>query len=875
MMGKAFLPYALASVLVVAATALTMLLWPHNALIPFALYYPAILVVTVYGSTRSGILALILSLLAVDYFFITPLNAFFLEPDGLLSMALFGVAGGLFVALIHRTKKGDKNLLASEERLRTVVEHLTEGLVISDLEGHLLHWNRAGVEMHGFASQAELRRRLPEFVDLFELSALDGTVLTVDEWPLPRIFRKERVRDFEVRIRRIGTEWHRVLSYNGALVREPSGEQLAFVSVTDITARKQTEEALKASEERLQIVTENSHVGLVMINRERRYTYANAAYAEMLALPSSNLAGQRVSDVLAPFYEQQIRPLLDRAFTGERVAYELQSMASGENRYHTVRYEPTRVGDQVPLVVVVTTDITERRQAEEFLRASEARYRSLFEYAPDGIFIVDSEGGGLDANTSLCRMLGYSHDELTALHASKVVAPAEIEHIATGLAAIKAGSEYQREWQFLRRDGSLFAAEVIATLMPDGNILSMIRDITARKEEEMARSWMAAIIESSNDAVIGKDLNGVLTSWNAGAERIFGYSAREILGISVLRLVPPERQAEEEQILSQIRRGIRLEHFETVRVTKDGRMIDVSVTVSPIKDAAGKVVGASKIARDITERRRAEAALHEANESLERKVTERTTELRAAKEKAESSDRLKSEFLASMSHELRTPLNGIIGFSEFLLDGKPGPLNAKQDEYLHDVLNSGRHLLQLINDVLDLAKVEAGKIELNPEDFSPAKAIEEVCAVINGIAQKKRVDVAWTVSPELAGVTLDQQKFKQVCYNLLANGVKFTDPGGSVEIHASAREGGRFEIQVIDSGIGIRRDDVQKLFRKFEQLETDGARKSEGTGLGLALTKKLVEFQGGSIGVESEYGKGSTFSVTMPRVITEEKHHVE
>ena len=170
MIGKALIPYALASVLVAAATALTMLLWPHNALIPFALYYPAILVATVYGSTRSGILALILSLLAVDYFFITPLNAFFLEPDGLLSMALFGVAGGLFVALIHRSKKGDKNLLASEERLRTVVEHLTEGLVISDLEGHLLHWNRARrrnarfCESGGIAAAAvRIRRYLRTF----------------------------------------------------------------------------------------------------------------------------------------------------------------------------------------------------------------------------------------------------------------------------------------------------------------------------------------------------------------------------------------------------------------------------------------------------------------------------------------------------------------------------------------------------------------------------------------------------------------------------------------------------------------------------------------------------------------------------------------
>ena len=228
---------------------------------------------------------------------------------------------------------------------------------------------------------------------------------------------------------------------------------------------------------------------------------------------------------------------------------------------------------------------------------------------------------------------------------------------------------------------------------------------------------------------------------------------------------------------------------------------------------------------------------------------------------------MKSEFLANMSHELRTPLNCVIGFTEFLVDEKPGPLNAKQKEYLTDVHNSSRHLLELINDVLDLAKVESGKTELYPETFSLAKAIEEVCAVARGIAGKKRVALEWNVAPELGCVTLDQQKFKQVCFNLLSNAVKFTDSGGSVKIDALARETGRFEARVTDTGIGIRKEDLPRLFREFEQLETGADRRFEGTGLGLALTKKLVEAHGGRVAVESEYGKGSAFSVNLPIAI--------
>jgi signal transduction histidine kinase len=232
---------------------------------------------------------------------------------------------------------------------------------------------------------------------------------------------------------------------------------------------------------------------------------------------------------------------------------------------------------------------------------------------------------------------------------------------------------------------------------------------------------------------------------------------------------------------------------------------------------------------------------------------------------AEAANAAKSQFMANMSHELRTPLNGVIGFAELLVDGKAGPINPDQREYLSDILNSGRHLLQLINDVLDLSKVEAGRMELKPETFAVAAAVEEVCAVSRAIAGRRKVGVEVSLAPELREVTLDAQRFKQVLYNLLSNAVKFSHEGGRVEV--AVREAGpsRFCLQVRDHGIGIRAEDLPRLFREFVQLDSGDARRYGGTGLGLALTRKLVELQGGTIRVESTLGSGSLFSVELPR----------
>ncbi|MBV8376107.1 MAG: CHASE3 domain-containing protein [Verrucomicrobia bacterium] len=361
------------------------------------------------------------------------------------------------------------------------------------------------------------------------------------------------------------------------------------------------------------------------------------------------------------------------------------------------------------------------------------------------------------------------------------------------------------------------------------------------------------LIEGVQDyAIFLLSPDGHVVSWNTGAERINGYQATEIIGKHFSCFYPPEAIAQGKPELA-LRRALVEGHAEdeNLRIRKGGQQFWANVVITGLFDNKGSLRGFSKITRDITERKR-----------IERVLYDKTIQLQHA---AEAKDR----FLANMSHELRTPLNGIIGFAEFLVDGKPGSINPEQKEDLEDILNSGKHLLQLINDVLDLAKVGAGKIELNPERFVLREAIAEVCNVAGAIAQKKRIQIEIAVAPDLAQVTLDQQKLKQVLYNLLSNAIKFTDEGGKVQIRAAMHEAHRVRLEVKDTGIGINPEDVERLFQDFEQLDSGPTRRYQGTGLGLVLTRKIVEFQGGAIHVESEVGKGSSFTVELPLVTDE------
>jgi protein-histidine pros-kinase len=323
--------------------------------------------------------------------------------------------------------------------------------------------------------------------------------------------------------------------------------------------------------------------------------------------------------------------------------------------------------------------------------------------------------------------------------------------------------------------------------------------------------------------------------------QLFGWRHDELLGRSVDTLVPERfrgaHPAHRGGFFAQPKVRQMGAGLDLFGLRKDGSEFPVEISLSPIETEDGLLI-ASAI-RDATERKRTEQMLQETN-------------------------RLKSEFLANMSHELRTPLNGILGFSELLVDQRLGTLNPKQTEYLHHIHECGEHLLHLINDVLDLSKVGAGKMALYPERFAPASAIASVLGMFMPQARKKQIRLIPPERPGPTEVTLDQQKFKQVLYNLVSNAVKFTHAGGDVRIDLDPDGEQHLRLAVHDNGIGIAEQDLARLFEAFSQLDSGVSRRHEGSGLGLALTRKLVELQGGRIDVQSTLGSGSTFTVRLP-----------
>jgi PAS domain S-box-containing protein len=366
----------------------------------------------------------------------------------------------------------------------------------------------------------------------------------------------------------------------------------------------------------------------------------------------------------------------------------------------------------------------------------------------------------------------------------------------------------------------------------------------ARSEAERANTLnaqLAAIVRSSDDAILSTTLDGIVTSWNPGAERFYGYTAAEMIGAPISRVIPAHRAGEERSILNDVLGGGTRVHYETERMRKDGRLVDVSLTVSPIRNRDGEIVAASSIARDISERKRAEEAV------------------RRARADAERANQAKSEFLSRMSHELRTPLNAILGFGQLLaMDG----LGPQQREGVDQILKAGGHLLQLINEVLDISRIEAGGLSLSIEPVVVGEAVAEALDLVRPLAAERKVLLGGDAGSAGECVLADRQRLKQVLLNLLSNGIKYNRDGGGVTVDVRHAGKQRLRIAVVDTGPGIARESLDRLFSPFERLGADQSA-VEGTGLGLALSKGLVEAMGGRLDVESRVGEGSTFSVEL------------
>jgi PAS domain S-box-containing protein len=478
---------------------------------------------------------------------------------------------------------------------------------------------------------------------------------------------------------------------------------------------------------------------------------------------------------------------------------------------------------------------------------AEAKFRGLLEAAPDAIVIVDRAGNIVLVNALTESMFGYPRTELLG-QPVEMLLPDQLRERHTAhrhgfTAAPRArsmGSGLQLSGR--RRDGSEFPIEIsLSPLETDEGMLvsSSIRDISDRKQQE---EKFRGLLEAAPDAMVIVDATGRIVLVNAQTERLFGYRREQLLGQLIEVLVPARYRSRHP--------GYRHGYFTAPRprpmgagidlhgLREDGTEFAAEISLSPLETPEGPLVTAA--IRDITERRQMEIRMQEAN-------------------------RLKSEFLANMSHELRTPLNSIIGFAKLMFHGRVGPISDAHREYLGDILSSSEHLLRLINDVLDLAKVEAGKMEFRAELVDAATLIGEVRDILRGQASMKRIAIDLDVERSLPGLWLDPGRFKQVLYNYLSNALKFTHEGGHVVLRLRAEDGEHFRVEVEDDGIGIAPDDVAKLFTEFQQLDASAAKRFQGTGLGLALTRRLVEAQGGTVGVRSTPGHGSTFFAILPR----------
>ena len=482
---------------------------------------------------------------------------------------------------------------------------------------------------------------------------------------------------------------------------------------------------------------------------------------------------------------------------------------------------------------------------------------AIVDSSDDAIISKDLTGRIKSFNAAAERLFGYKAEEIVG-QSILVLIPAERHSEEDEILARLRRGERVEHFETIRRAKNGRLIDVSLTVSPvrneSGTVIGaskIARDITERKRALVTSAELAAIVESSDDAILSKDLQGTIRSFNKAAERMFGYQAAEILGKSVLTIVQPELHDDERRILERIRDGRRIEHYETIRLTKDGRRLDVSLTVSPMREPSGTVIGASTIARDITERKR---------EAIERERLLQNE--RAARNEAERANRVKDDFVAMVSHELRTPLNAILGWTDLL---KNAPGDARMVAHGLDVISRNTRLqAQVIADLLDVSRIVSGKIGLELSRLDLTAVISNSVEALQSTAIEKGVTLTTRIDRDPIGTIGDPARLQQVVWNLVSNAIKFTPTGGSVTVEL-CRLDGYAEIVVTDTGAGIPADFMPDLFERFRQASAMTTRRHGGLGLGLSIAKHLAELHGGSIRASSGgEGKGATFTVTLP-----------
>jgi PAS domain S-box-containing protein len=660
------------------------------------------------------------------------------------------------------------------------------------------------------------------------------------------------------RLRKDGTEF----PVGTSMARWQVGEETFFTYISrDITQQKQAEEKLKESELQYRQLVETSPNIIITTDLKGNLLFVNKEWKKHHGYPDRKIKRLNGFDMLHPDDLRAARTAFSRAMRGKSVTNFECRLITKDDQYINVLANLSPILNaegKATSMLIAYMDITDRKQAEEIFKTMSLR-------SPVGMYIVQ-DGKFVFTNPQFMSDLSVTEERIIGATAMSRVSSEDIEVVRqNAIKMLKGESTIPYEYRVTNEDGETrWFMETVAPIQYKGRraVLGSVLDITERKKSEErlreTRRRFRDLVNLLPLSVTEINTKNEITFANKIAIESTGYTEEEIR-INPMRsadaFIPEDRERVQANI-QRILKGGNIGPQEYTQIKRDGSTYPVVTYSAPIIQN-GKAVGLRTVTINVTEQKKAEQEIAEKNRELE-EVNTRLQEI----------DRLKSIFLSSMSHELRTPLNSIIGFTSLILDGMTGDINEEQREQLTLVKSSSHHLLSLINDVLDISKIEAGKVELSLEEFMLSEVISEVIELLTPTAQKKGIELIAETDGDIQVYT-DRRRIKQILINLAGNAVKFTEQG-SVRITAGLhKEKGytqddSLEVHVIDTGIGIKRGDIDKLFAPFQQVDGSLTRKFQGTGLGLHLSKKILSVLGGDIWVKSRYGKGSDFGLILP-----------
>ena len=767
---------------------------------------------------------------------------------------------------ITERQQVEATLHASEIKYRTMYETMPSGIIYQDPGGQIIDANPAAERILG-VSLEQMRERTtldPAWRAIYE----DGSPYPNEAFPSIIAQRTGQPAHGIMGIYNPQSQEYRWISIH-AIPQFRPGENSpyqVYATFEDITALKHTEQALRLREEQYRSLVEGSDAMIAVVDAAGKIHYINEKAMNSDLFPSEVAVGHNIREILSPEwaarYIQMAQSVVEH---NHGIVVEIWVPPN----WYRASIQPLHdASGQTVLVQIIATDITPLKNTQQELedlnrtlgervRERAAEVQDLYEHAPCGYHSLDTNGNFVMINQTELDWLGYEREEVLGRPFHAFITEKSLVTFRDSFPALKRdGRVRDIEFEYVRKDGSIFPVLVSATaILNDAGEYIMSRstvfDNTGRIQAEQAlrqsEETYRALFDNSNDGIFLFSPEGEELKANRKAIEMFGYRPEDY------RPHPTEHRIETTQIddawkkFGAVQRGEIVPIYERTFISKNGQPFEADVNLSAIRDASGKIFMIQSVVRDITQRKQAEEALRRANLELERAI------------------RMKDEFLASMSHELRTPLTGILGLTEILDRGIYGPMNEKQINAIRIVEESGRHLLNLINDILDLSKIEAGKLNLETSDLNVSEVCQASLRMVTQMAAAKHQTVSFSCQPAEFSMVADSRRLRQILVNLLGNAIKFTPEDGELglDVRADAQEG-LVHFTIWDNGIGIAADDLHRLFQPFVQLDGSLARTHGGTGLGLSLVRRLVELHQGSVSLESTPDVGSRFTVSLP-----------